>query len=39
MRAAPIFELHAESDSQLQAALEHSYLNSVRRVVRSAEGP
>ncbi len=33
----PIFEIHAESDSQLQAALEYS--NSVRRLVRYDEGP
>jgi len=33
----PIFEIHTESETQLQAALEYS--NSVRRLVRYAEGP
>ena len=37
MRGEPIFEIHAESDSQLQAALEYS--NSVPRLVRYAENP
>jgi hypothetical protein len=37
MRSEPIFEIHAESDSQLQAALEYS--NSVPRPLRYAEGP
>lgn len=37
MRGEPIFEIHAESDSQLQAALEYS--NSVRRLVRYDEAP
>jgi hypothetical protein len=36
MRGVPIFEIHAESDSQLQAALE--YANSAQRLVRDAEG-
>ena len=35
MRGEPIFEIHAESDSQLQAALEYS--NSVRRLLHYAE--
>ncbi len=35
MRGEPIFEIHAESDAQLQAALE--YANSVRRLLRYAE--
>ncbi len=34
-RGEPIFEIHAESDAQLQAALE--YGNSVRRLIRYAE--
>jgi hypothetical protein len=33
----PIFEVHADSDAQLQAALEYS--NSVRRMLRYAEDP
>ncbi|MGD1027362.1 hypothetical protein [Candidatus Binatus soli] len=37
MRGEPIFEIHAESDSQLQAALEYS--NSVRHLVRYDEDP
>jgi thymidine phosphorylase len=37
MRNEPVFDIHAESDSQLQAALE--YGNSVRRLIRYAEGP
>ena len=36
-RGEPIFEIHAESDAQLQAALEYS--NSVRRLVLYAEDP
>ncbi len=34
-RGEPIFEIHAESDAQLQAALE--YGDSVRRLIRYAE--
>jgi thymidine phosphorylase len=36
-RGEPIFEIHAESDAQLQAALEYS--NPVRRLIRYAEDP
>jgi thymidine phosphorylase len=36
MRGEPIFEIHAESDAQLQAALE--YANSAPRLLRYAEG-
>jgi thymidine phosphorylase len=38
MRGEPIFEIHAESDSQLQAALEYNNTNSARRLVRYTEG-
>jgi hypothetical protein len=34
-RGEPIFEVHAEGDARLQAALEYS--NSVRRLLRCAE--
>jgi len=37
MRAAPILEIHAEGDWQLQAALEYSNPNSLRRLLRYAE--
>ena len=36
MRGEPIFEIHAESDTQLQAALEYS--NSVRHLIRYDDG-
>jgi thymidine phosphorylase len=36
MQGEPIFEVHAESDSQLQATLEYS--NSVQCLVRYDEG-
>ncbi len=36
MQGEPIFEIHAESDSQLQAALDYS--NSVQHLVRYDEG-
>lgn len=38
MRGEPIFEIHAERDSQLQATLEYSNTNSARRLVRYAAG-
>ena len=38
MRAAPIFEIHAEGDWQLQVAREYSNPNSLRRLLRYAEG-
>ncbi len=37
MRAAPIFEIHAESVWQLPAAREYSNPNSLRRVIRYGE--
>jgi thymidine phosphorylase len=37
MRNEPVFDIHAESDSQLQAALEYSNTDSARGLVRYEE--